>query len=192
MNQETEERIKIISEFKSTLYQKDQSLEKRINMLKIFGLLKYVLANFMLILVMVHSAIVILRLDPSGQSWQKAGLLVFIALNLSFHSHYSYIELLLLKHIKNLLHRDMIIQDGHNRELNKLIDDLNYHKFRPYWLIFTAFILLLASVLKFFNFNPFWHLFALPVLIVGALLSVRLNQKVSLIRNNIELIESKV
>lgn len=190
MNQETEERIKIIRQFKPTLHYKDQSLEGRIKKLRYYGILKYFLANFFLIITMIRSAIVLLSMDDSGQNWQKAGLMIFIALSLSLHAHYSYIEFLLLKHVRNLQNHDYTISFNSNKELQVLINRLNYHRFQPYWIIIPSIIVMIASILSIFELNPFWLIFALPVLIVSVLLSWRLNNDVLHIRNNIHNLES--
>lgn len=192
MNQETEERIRIIMQFKPTTYFKDQSLEGRIKKLKYYGILKYGLANFVLIIAIVLSAIALLTFDPSGQSWQKAGLLVFITMNLSLNAHYPYIEFLLLSHIKTLHGQDVMVDINSNKELKGLINHMDYNRFKPYWIIIPSLILIIASILSFFDLNPYWNMFALPVLIVSALLSWRLNNQVSLVQNNIEDFESKI
>lgn len=192
MNQYAEERIRIIKKLKPSIYVKEQSLDQRIRKLKFLSLLNYLLANFLLIVLMVQSALALLYYDPSGESWQKSALLVFITMNLSLQAHLSYIEYLLLKHARNLKNQQYNISDINNKELKELVMRLNNNRFKPYWIVIPSMVVMIGSLFSYFNYNPYWELFALPSLLVGSLLSWRLNKEVLLIRNNIEHIESKV
>lgn len=192
MNPQTEERIRIIKKLKPSLGFNKQPLEKRIKKLRFFGILIYAMANILLIVIIIQSAITLFHLDPTGQSWNKSALMVFITLNLSLHSHYSYIEFLLLKHVDNIKNQEYLISYINNKELKELINNLNYHRFRPYGIIIPALLVMLGSILSYFDSNPYWEIFALPTLVIGTLMLWQLNYKVSQIRNNIEEIESKV
>lgn len=192
MNMSTEERIRIIKKLKPNLGFNNLSLEGRIKKLKFFGILIYAMANLLLIVIMIQSAITLFHLDSAGQSWNKSALMVFITLNLSLHSHYPYIEFLLLKHVGNLKSHEYTISYLANKELKELIDMLNYRRFRPFVIIIPTLLVMLASILSYLDANPYWEMFALPTLVIGALMSWRLNYHVSLVRDNIENIESKV
>ncbi|HET6557555.1 MAG TPA: hypothetical protein VFG54_09600 [Prolixibacteraceae bacterium] len=192
MNQYAEERIRIIKKLKPSIYVKEQPLDQRIKILRFFGWLKYLLANVLLIALIIQSALSLLQHDPSGESWQKSALLVFITLNLSLQSHYSYIEYLLLKHVLNLKNQQYSISYINNKELKELIIRLNHNRLKPYWIILPSILVMVGSIFTYFDSNPYWEIFALPVLLVGILLSIRLNKDVLLVRNNIEHIESKV
>lgn len=192
MNEQTEQRIKIISQFKSTFHVKDPSLEKRINKLKIWGIMNYGLVNLLLIIVMILSALTLLQVESFNQRWLQSGLLVLITLSVSLHSHYSYIEYLLLKHISHLKLRELNFNPTTNTELNGLVTDLNDHKFKPSWIMIHSILVILASALTVLEWNPFWGWFPLPVLVVSALLSWRINNHVFLVQNNIENLESEI
>lgn len=192
MNQYAEERIRIIKKLKPTVGFKEQPLEQRIKKLKFFGWLKYLLSNLLLIILMIQSALSLLHYDPSGESWQKSALLVFIALNLSLQGHYSYIEFLLLKHVRNLKTQEYMISYINNKELKELVIRLNTNRFKPYWIVIPSILVMLGSIFSYLGYNPYWEIFALPCLMAGALLSIRLNKEVLTVRNNIEHIESKV
>lgn len=192
MNQYTEERIRIIKKLKPSIYVKEQPLDQRIKKLKFLSLLNYLLANLLLIILMIQSALSLLQYDPSGESWKKSALLVFITLNLSLQAHLSYIEYLLLKHVRNLKNQEYSISYINNKELKELIIRLNNNRFKPYWIVIPSILVMLGSLLSYLEYNPYWDIFALPALLVGALLSWRLNKEVLQVRNNIEHIESKV
>jgi hypothetical protein len=108
------------------------------------------------------------------------------------HTHYSYIEFLLLKHISHLNNRDLNFDPSTNKELNGLVNDLNNHKFKPAWIMIPSIIVIIASALMVLEWNPYWGLFPLPVLVVSVLLSWRINNHVFLVQNNIENLESQI
>lgn len=192
MDQYAEERIMIISKLKPFFYVKDQPIDQRIKKRTSLSLLNYLLANFLLIVLMVQSALSLLQFDPSGESLHKSALLIFITMNLSLQAHLSYIEYLLLRHARNLKNRQYNISYIHNKELKKLVTRLNNNRFKPYWIVIPSLAVMLGSLMSYFNYNPYWELFAWPVLLVSALLSWRLNNEVWLVRNNIEHTESNV
>lgn len=192
MNQYAEERIRIIRKLKPSIYVRELSLDLRIKKLKFISLLNYLLANFLLIVLMIQSALTLLQYDPSGESWQKSALGVFITLNLSLLAHYSYIEYLLLKHARNLKNQQYNISYINNKELKELVTRLNNNRLKPYWIVIPSLVVMVGSLFAYFNYNLYWEIFALPVLLVGALLSWRLNNEVWMVRSNIEHIESKM
>jgi len=192
MNEQTEERIKIIRQFKSTFHVKEPSLDKRIKKLKLWGMMNYGLVNLLLIIIMIISALALLQVESFAQRWLKSGLFVLITLSVSLHSHYSYIEYLLLKHFSYLTRVDMNFHPTTNTELKELVSDLNNHKFKPVWIMVPSILVILASALMVLEWNPFWGLFPLPVLVVSVLLSWRINNHVFLVQNNIENLESEI
>ncbi|HEX7584276.1 MAG TPA: hypothetical protein VF373_06270 [Prolixibacteraceae bacterium] len=192
MNPQIEERIGIINQLKTTLTGKDLSLEKRIKRLKLWGYMNFGLVNLLLVFLIIISASTLLRLEPFGQNWQKSGLIVLMTISLSLHAHFSIIEFLLLKHSKRLGNSDFNFDNRLNMELKELINDMNYHRFKPYWIIIPAIILMIASALMFLELNPYWDMFTWPVLAISVLLSWRLNNCVFLIRRNIENLGSRV
>ena len=192
MNPQIEERIGIINQLKTTLTGKDLSLEKRIKRLKLWGYMNFGLVNLLLVFLIIISASTLLRLEPFGQNWQKSGLIVLMTISLSLHAHFSIIEFLLLKHSKRLGNSDFNFDNRLNMELKELIDDMNYHRFKPYWIIIPAIILMIASALMVLELNPYWDMFTWPVLAISVLLSWRLNNCVFLIRKNIENLRSRV
>lgn len=192
MNQYAEERIRIIKKLKPSIFFNQQPLEQRIKKLKVVSLLNYLLANVLLIVLMIQAALALLQYDPSGESWKKSALMIFITLNLSLQAHLSYIEYLLLKHARNLKTQEYMINYINNKELKELVTRLNHHRFKPYWIVIPSILVMIGSIFTYFDSNPLWEIFALPVLLVGALLSWRLNNEVLRVRNNIEHIESKV
>ena len=192
MNPQIEERIGIINQLKTTLTGKDLSLEKRIKRLKLWGYMNFGLVNLLLVFLIIISASTLLRLEPFGQNWQKSGLIVLMTISLSLHAHFSIIEFLLLKHSKRLGNSDFNFDNRLNMELKELIDDMNYHRFKPYWIIIPAIILMIAGALMVLELNPYWDMFTWPVLAISVLLSWRLNICVFLIRRNIENLGSRV
>lgn len=192
MNPQIEERIGIINQLKTTLTGKDLSLEKRIKRLKLWGYMNFGLVNLLLVFLIIISASTLLRLEPFGQNWQKSGLIVLMTISLSLHAHFSIIEFLLLKHSKRLGNSDFNFDNRLNMELKELINDMNYHRFKPYWIIIPAIILMIASALMVLELNPYWDMFTWPVLAISVLLSWRLNNCVFLIRRNIENLGSRV
>ena len=192
MNQQIEARIGIINQLKTTLTGKDLSLEKRMKRLKLWGYMNFGLANLLLVFLIIISASTLLRLEPFGQNWNKSGLIVLMAISLSLHAHFSIIEFLLLKHSKSLGNSDFNFDNRLNMELKELINDMNYHRFKPFWIILPAIIMMIASALMILELNPYWDMFTWPVLAISVLLSWRLNNCVFLIRKNIENLRSRV
>jgi len=192
MNHHIAERIQIISQFKSPSIGSDQSFENRYKKSKIWGSINFYMANILLIVLIVISASTLLGIEPIGQKWSKSGLMILMTLSLSLHAHYSLIEFHLLKHLKSLNESDFSFNQNLNLELKNLITDLNFHRFKPYWIIIPTTIVLCASALMVLELNPYWDMFVIPVLLIGILLSWRLNNGVFLIRENIEKAESKV
>ena len=192
MNQQIEARIGIINQLKTTLTGKDLSLEKRMKRLKLWGYMNFGLANLLLVFLIIISASTLLRLEPFGQNWNKSGLIVLMAISLSLHAHFSIIEFLLLKHSKSLGNSDFNFDNRLNMELKELINDMNYHRFKPFWIILPAIIMMIASALMILELNPYWDMFTWPVLAISVLLSWRLNNCVFLIRRNIENLGSRV
>jgi len=150
------------------------------------------LANLLFVFLIIISASTLLRLEPFGQNWNKSGLIVLMTISLSLHAHFSIIEFLLLKHSKSLGNSDFNFDNRLNMELKELINDMNYHRFKPFWIILPAIIMMIASALMILELNPYWDMFTWPVLAISVLLSWRLNNCVFLIRKNIENLRSRV
>jgi hypothetical protein len=104
----------------------------------------------------------------------------------SFHAHYSFIEFLLLNHVKDLKHSNFKCNHNANLELKNIINDMNFHRFKPYWIIIPAIAVIISGAFTVLELNPYWNWFVIPVLITSVLLSWRLNNSVFLIRKNIE------
>ncbi|HEY3370118.1 MAG TPA: hypothetical protein VGK10_04670 [Prolixibacteraceae bacterium] len=189
MNQQTEERIKIIRQFKS-IGSTNALPSKRLQSIRLMAYLNVGLANLLLIYLMVITACALFQVAPFIQYWQKIGLTVFISLSFTLWAHFTYIEYLFVKHIKKLKEQDFSFDNTVNDELKGLIHDLNYNRFKPYWIIVPAIVLILASAMRVLEFNPFWNSFLLPVLIISILLSWRLNNSIFMVRQNIEITES--
>lgn len=184
MNHLTTERLEIIKQFKSISILGAQTFEKRLKRAKTWGTINFYLANFILIIVISASAL--LGIEPFRQSWSKSGLTILIAFSISLSAHFSLIEYYLLKHLKALNNGNFTFNQKLNSELKKLINDLNFHRFKPFWIIFPTIFVILAGALVVFELNPFWDIFVWPVLIIGILLSWRLNSAVYQIRKNLE------
>lgn len=198
MNQLIEERIEIINQLNSTLTGKGLSLEKRIKRLRIWGFSNYVFINLLLIFLISVSFFAVFHIEPLYVKWIKTGLLVSMTMSLTITAHFSIVELLVSKHLKNLQDSDFTVNQELNIELENLINNLNHHQFKPYWINIPSLIISIAALFKYIadrmikiDLNPYWKIFPLPVLIFSILLFWDLNNKVYLLRKNIEKVESK-
>ena len=192
MTEQTEERIKIIRQFKSIYYPANASPDKLIKSLKILGYMNFGIVNLLLIFLIVITTCSLFQIVQFTQIWHKFALTVSITLSMSLHAHFSYIELLLKNHIRKLNELNFSFDNTLNIELKDLIHDLNYHRFKPYWITFPTIIVFIASGMMVLEINPFWDNFIWPVLITSILLSWRLNNYIFLVRRNIEMTEFNV
>lgn len=198
MNQQIEERIEIIKELKTTIPNKDYSLEKRIKRLR-WGYFGYVGVNILLIFLLLVSASALFHLEMLHYNWKKSMLLVVMTMSLSFHSHFSFIEFLLSKHHKKLIASDFNFDQELNSELENLINQLNYRRFKPYWIMIPSLLIMIAALVILLmteeTMTPimahYWNQFPLPVFVITLLLLWRLNYTVFSFQKNIEKVESK-
>lgn len=199
MNQQIEERIEIIKSLKTTTGKADQSLEKRIKSTRIFGIISYALANFVLIFLILITILTILDFGSFGSSWSKSALFVFITISISIQAHFSPIDFLLSKHRKKLQNSSFSFNNQLNNTLRKQIDELNYHRFKPYWIIIPALIIMIPGILMVFadddvfaKNNLYWDYFKIPVLFIGILLFWNFNWKIYQFWKNIKNVESSI
>lgn len=199
MNQQIEERIEIIKSLKTTTGKADQSLEKRVKSTRIFGIISYALANFVLIFLIFITILAILDFGGFGSRWPKFALFVFMTISISIQAHFSPIDYLLSKHRKKLQNFSFSFDNQLNNTLRKQIDELNFHRFKPYWIIIPSLIIMISGILVVFASNDvsainnlYWGYFKIPVLLVGILLFWNFNWKIYQVWENIKNAESSI
>ncbi len=199
MNSQIEERIEIIKSLKTTTGKADQSLEKRIKSTRIFGIFSYSLANFVLIFLILITILALLDFSSYGSRWSKSAFFAFMTMTISLGAHFSSIDFLLSKHRKNLLNSDFSFNNQLNNTLKMQINDLNYHRFKPYWIIIPTVIIMTTGMLMFFADHGvfpknklYWDYFKIPVLFVSILLFWNFNWKIYQVWKNIKNVESSI
>ncbi|PKP34194.1 MAG: hypothetical protein CVU00_07860 [Bacteroidetes bacterium HGW-Bacteroidetes-17] len=185
MNSQIEERIKIARSFKSVYDPQNKNLGKREKWLKLSAGFDYWVVMIMLIFLIFLSLAAILQIDPINTKWQKSGLIVLMTFAISIKSPYSFIELLLINHIKRLESLNLNFPEFLNQDFKEIIIKLNSKKTRFNLLQLPLLIIILGALLQTFNFNPFWNYFSFLVLAVSTILLIRINYQIRFVKKHL-------
>lgn len=185
MNSQIEERIKIASSFKSVYDSQNKKLGKREKWLKLSAGFDYWVVMILLVFLIFLSLAAILQLDPINTKWQKSGLIVLMTFAISIKSPYSFIELLLINHIKRLEGMNLNFPEFLNQDLIEIILKLNSKKTRFNLLQLPLLIIILGALLQTFDFNPYWNYFSFLVLAVSTILLIRINYQIRIVKKHL-------
>lgn len=189
MNNQINERIKIAKKFKSIHSWKGKSPAQKEKTLKRGALLDYGVVMFMLLALIVASTMSIFQIETSTDNWANAGLLVLMAMSLSLRSPFSFIELMLQKHIRKI---DSIMSPFNielNNEFENIIVRLNRRKKHIYLTGIPVILIFISASLQVINVNPYWDKFPPIVLTVCLYLVVQINFDVMELRRNLKRVE---
>ena len=168
-----EERKNIIISLKSSLKESDESIEKRIQYLKI-------ITTMNLVLTLLSAGILILSIlselfDYEIVKWQKTGLIAILGLSFVLNLPNQLYELKLLKHLKRIDFKSEF-EGIHklNGELKSIVDKLN-NRLRNNWPIFILmiFILIMGLWQGLNNGNPYWKYMKLPIILFYGIIVLR-------------------
>ncbi len=180
MTHRIKERIEIAREFKPVYFYhcKELSPKERDKRLKRAALLDYRLVSVLLLVVIFASAMTLFEVGSFSEMWDKAGLLVLMAMALSFRAPFSNVELMLQSHIYKIENLDLEFDPTLNLELKKLLEHFNKRKEILYLVGLPAIVVFIGSLLQIFDVNPYWNQITPLVLAVSVYLLVRINNDV--------------
>jgi hypothetical protein len=197
MDSQIEERIEIIKSLITTSGKADQSVEKRIKSTRILGIFNYAFTTIFLIILVFLTIFTLLSAGNFVEKWPKFGLVVSLIFSMSLHAPLSIVDFFLSRHRKKLQDSDYSVDKQLNDTLKLQIDELNYRRFRPYWIKIPALIISIFALLQTFlvlddskYFDIYWGYFKIPVLIVAFLLLWYSNRIIYIVWENIKIVES--
>lgn len=192
MNQQIQERVQIATKFKPKVDWKDQSLEKKIQKLRITGFFNFRFANFLLFLVILMSILVFFHIEPFYQNWQKSGLIILASASMSIHAPFYYIEYLLLKHSKQIMNLDVESVDSLNDELSNLIN-IFIKRGKIYYVLYSpVVVIVIGTIFQVSKSSPILSVFLYFILILSSLLILELAYLTHLARRNLRKFELSV
>jgi nicotinamide riboside transporter PnuC len=189
MNNKVSERIHIAMNFKSIYNWKGKSSEKREKILKRLASLDFGIVILCLSILIVLSAISIFKTESFSGKWTNAGLLVLMTMALSFRAPFSYIELILQKHINKIRNIETEFDEKINIELDNIIKGFNKRMKYVYLTGIPAILIFIPALLQVFDANPYWDKFPPLVLIISLFIFVRINYDILILKKNLKKIE---
>jgi len=185
MNSQIEERIEIASSFKSVYDSQNKKLGKREKWLKLSAGFDYWGVMILLIFLIFLSLAAVLQIDPINTKWQKSGLIVLMTFAISIKSPYSFIELILINHIKRLESLNVNFPEFLNQDFKIIVTKLNSKKTRFNLLLLPLLIIIIGALLQTFEFNPYWNYFSFLVLAFSPILLIRINYQIRIVKKHL-------
>ncbi len=192
MNNQIEERIKIIKRFKSIYSTQKKSLDKNNFWFRMSAGFDYWGASFLLLFLIFISFTAIFQIEPINEKWQNSGLIVLMTFAIAIKSPYSFIELMLLKHVKKIKDLELSFPESLNQDLKEIIFRLNSKKMRVNVFGLPSIFIVLGGALKVFDLNPYWNYFPYLVFFFSPILLIRINYLIRLMRRNLAKFDSLV
>lgn len=182
MTSQISERIIIAKNFKSFNNWAGKTLEKKEKMLKRAASVDYWLIMVLLSFLILISAMSTFNIDCN---WANAGALVFMTMVFSIRAPYSYIELMLHKHISQIKNNENKFDQKLNIELDSIVKRFNNRKKHIYLIWIPLLLISISAFLQLLNVNPYWSKFPPLVLVVSLYLFIRINYDVLIIKKNL-------
>lgn len=189
MNNQIEERIKIIKGFKSYTYWKVKSPEEISKSLKVFAPLDYGFTLVLLLFVIVLSASALFELEFLSSKWEKSGLIVLMTISFSLRSPFSLAELMLKKHVQIIRTKNHSIKDSLNSDLKSIISSFDNRKKRIVYFVIPVVIVMLASFAQVFEMNPYWSYFPSIILAYCVFVFVWIHYQLLKLHSNLKAVE---
>ncbi len=186
MNSQINERIIIAKNFKSFYNWTGKTPEDKEKMLKRGAFLDYGIVMVLLSFLIIISAMSTFHIEPFSRKWTNTGLLALLTMGLSFRAPFSYIELILHKHINQIKNIETKFDQKLNTEFDSIIKRFNKRKRYIYLLGIPSLFIFISALLQFFDLNPYWGKFPPLVLVVSLYLVVRINYDILIIKKNLE------
>ena len=112
-------------------------------------------------------------------------LFVLMTMGLSFRAPFSYIELILHKHIDQIRNLETKFDQKINTEFDSIIKQFNKRIKYIYLNGIPSILIFISALLQFFNVNPYWEKFPPFVLVLSLYLVVRINYDILIIKKNL-------
>ena len=178
------DRIAIAKQFKS-LHEWQDATHKAKH-LKRGRNIEGVLVPFLLLLAAIISVDKLFHFYEVTTYWPKAGLLVGLAMGLSFRAPFTYIEALLTNHIERLTKAKVHYDKELDHELDRIITLFNKRNSHNYLKRSPIIILTLSASLQVLEANPYWAYFSLPVLFVSLYSLAQICYDIYLLKNHLK------
>jgi len=189
MNDQIEERIKIIKGFKSYTYWKEKSPEEISNLLRVFAPIDYGFTLVFLLFVIVLSASALFELEFLSSKWEKSGLIVLMTISFSLRSPLTLAELMLKKHVQKIRTKNLAIKASLNFDLRSIISNFNNRRRKSVFFIIPVVLIMLASFAQVFEMNPYWSYFSSIILAYCVFVFVWIHYQLLKLRNNLKTVE---
>ena len=185
MNNQINERIKIAKNFKSIYNWEGKSPEKKEKTLKRVAFLDYGIVMVLLFILIVASAMSTFQIESLSGNWTNTGLLVLMTMGLSVRAPFSYIELMLQKHINQIKNLEIKFDEELNTEFDNIVERFNKRKKYIFLIGIPVILIFISALLQVFDANPYWDKFPPLVFIVSLYLVVRINYYILIVKKNL-------
>ena len=190
MIKQIEKRIQIVKNFKSIYNWEGESAEKREKTIQIAVFLEYGFVMILLSILVVGSAMVVFEFEHFIDRWANAGILILITMSFSIRSPFSYVELMLHKHI-NII-KSIEFDEKLNTELEDIITRFNLRKKYIYLTAIPAILIGIAAFLQVFDGNPYWNKLPPFVMLISLYLITRINYDILKLKRNLKRVENLI
>lgn len=185
MIKQVEEQIQIAKNFKSIYNWEEKSQQKREETIKKAGFLDYGFVMILLSILVIASAMVVFKIEPFIHKWENAGILVLMAMSFSIRSPFSYIELMLHKHMIKIKNIEIEFDEELNAEFENIVAKFNKRRNYIYLTGIPAILIGIAAFLQVFDGNPYWDKLPPLVLLISLYLITRINYDILKLRRNL-------
>lgn len=182
------ERIAIAKQFKPVYEWKNATHKEKQLKRATFG--DFILTPFLLFVAVVCSSLEVFEVSAFTVYWPKAGLLVGFAAAISFRAPFTYIEVLLEKHIAHMLTSKRHSNTELDQELNRIVNTYNKRTTAIYLKRSPLIIISLAATLQVLDNNIYWDYFAPFVLIVSVFYLAQIAYDIFMLKTHIKKAES--
>lgn len=188
MNNQINERIIIANDFKWIYNWKGKLSGKKEKTLKRIAFLDHGIALFLLTVSIFTSAMSTFQIETFF-IWAEAGVLVLITMGFSLRARFSYIELMLQRHIKKIENIDIQFDEKINNEFANIIAKFNKNRKQNIFILGLFLFLIFTALLQVIGLNPYWEKFPPLVLALSLYLMVRINYDIMILKRNLERVE---
>lgn len=185
MNSQIENRINIAESFNSTFWWEGKSQKRKNKLFQLVALSDYGLLSILLVLLIVISAFTLFGVDYFTQKWANAGIFTLMTISLSYRAPFSYIELLLKRHVQKIAAIESSFDNNLNIQLENIVNGFNRRKKIALLTGIPVFIIVIAAALQVFDVNPYWDKFPLFVFVVAVFQLLRMNFDIYRLRRNL-------
>jgi len=186
------ERIKIAENFKSIYKWEGKTQEKKDKILKRVAFFDYGLVLFLLTVLIFVSVLTVFEIDSLSNKWTNTGILVLMTMGLSLRAPFSYIELMLKNHIKEIKNNETEFDKKLNIDLENIVIRLNNRKKLIYVIGIPVVLIFIAALLQVFDANPYWDKFPPLVLSVSVYLLIQINYDILKLKRNFKRVNTAI